>query len=181
MSTLDPQALYDDVIAEHEELLTGLHALSVDNLDLPTPDAGWSIRDQISHLAFFEDAARLAVSDPGAFAELRQRALPNLEGFVDAVSREHRSDDHVRSLSSDDHYRLLLRLLASNRAKQHFNPLCREAHRRYELPSLRALNFLLEDELDGSGLVSLRMDAQGKAYALWLLEMSPTVDEATDQ
>jgi uncharacterized protein (TIGR03084 family) len=35
--------------------------------DLPTPAAGWVIRDQISHLAFFDDAAALALTDPDAF------------------------------------------------------------------------------------------------------------------
>ena len=35
--------------------------------DLPTPAEGWAVRDQVSHLAFFDDAAREAVTDGDAF------------------------------------------------------------------------------------------------------------------
>lgn len=81
---------------------------------------------------------------------------------------------------SDDRYSLLLRQLTTDRVKEHFGQLCRGPVRRYELPSLRALNFVLEDALDGGGPVSLRTDAQGKTYALWLLEMVLPEDEVTD-
>jgi uncharacterized protein (TIGR03084 family) len=36
--------------------------------DLPTPADGWAVRDQISHLAYFDEAGRLAVVDPEGFA-----------------------------------------------------------------------------------------------------------------
>jgi uncharacterized protein (TIGR03084 family) len=99
MSAVDPKALYDDVLTEHEVLATRLRASSADSWDLPTPAPGWSIRDQISHLAYFDDAARMAVSDPGAFVELRQRALADIEGFVDAVRHDRRSDDPAQLLA----------------------------------------------------------------------------------
>jgi uncharacterized protein (TIGR03084 family) len=41
--------------------------------DLPTPADGWAVRDQISHLAFFDDAGRLAMVDPVAFAAMVDR------------------------------------------------------------------------------------------------------------
>lgn len=37
--------------------------------DLPTPAEGWSVRDQISHLAFFDEAGHQAAVDPEAFRE----------------------------------------------------------------------------------------------------------------
>ncbi|EZQ01435.1 terpene utilization protein AtuA [Acinetobacter sp. Ver3] len=43
--------------------------------------------------------------------------------------------------------------------------------RRYELPGLNALNFLLIDALGGGGVASLRIDPQGKAFAQQLLDM----------
>jgi Acyclic terpene utilisation family protein AtuA len=43
--------------------------------------------------------------------------------------------------------------------------------RRYELPGIGALNFLLTHSLGGGGLSSLRIDRQGKTYAQMLLTM----------
>jgi hypothetical protein len=42
--------------------------------------------------------------------------------------------------------------------------------RRYELPGIHALNFVLEHALGGGGVASLRADPQGKALAQQLLE-----------
>jgi hypothetical protein len=40
---------------------------------------------------------------------------------------------------------------------------------RYEIPNLRALNFILHDSLGGGGSASLLTDAQGKTHAQALL------------
>lgn len=50
------------------------------------------------------------------------------------------------------------------------------AVRRWELPGIRALNFLLEHSLGGGGVASLRIDPQGKAFAQQLLEMPIPID-----
>jgi hypothetical protein len=41
---------------------------------------------------------------------------------------------------------------------------------RFELPGMNAFNFLLYDALGGGGVASLRVDAQGKAYAQMLMD-----------
>ena len=41
---------------------------------------------------------------------------------------------------------------------------------RFELPGMNAFNFLLHDALGGGGVASLRVDAQGKAYAQMLMD-----------
>ena len=41
---------------------------------------------------------------------------------------------------------------------------------RFELPGMNAFNFLLQDALGGGGVASLRVDAQGKAYAQMLMD-----------
>lgn len=46
----------------------------------------------------------------------------------------------------------------------------RSVVRRWELPGLHALNFLLENSLGGGGIASLRIDPQGKAFAQQLLD-----------
>ncbi|HEY4305617.1 MAG TPA: hypothetical protein VGM82_14180 [Gemmatimonadaceae bacterium] len=50
---------------------------------------------------------------------------------------------------------------------------------RYELPNLKALNFLLHGALDGGGTLSLKTDAQGKVYSTAMLRM--TIDVPDDE
>ncbi|MCX6463582.1 MAG: TIGR03084 family metal-binding protein [Pseudonocardiales bacterium] len=52
--------------ADLRELLTGLPE-GPEGWDAPTPAAGWAVRDQISHLAFFDDAAVRSATDPEGF------------------------------------------------------------------------------------------------------------------
>lgn len=57
-----------DLVAEHAALDEIIATLDDASFDRPTPAAGWSVRDQISHLWFFDQRARLALVDPEAFA-----------------------------------------------------------------------------------------------------------------
>jgi len=50
--------------------------------------------------------------------------------------------------------------------------------RRWYLPGINALNFLLSDSLGGGGMASLRMDPQGKAFAQMLLDWPIAVPQA---
>ncbi len=70
-----------DLTAEQEDLDRLVAGLSDSEWDLPTPAEGWSIRDQISHLAFFDEQAALAARDPDAFADQINAALGE-DGFV---------------------------------------------------------------------------------------------------
>ena len=58
-----------DLAGLQEQLDGLLTPLDEEGWATPTPSVGWTVRDQISHLAFFEDSARLAVTDPDRFAE----------------------------------------------------------------------------------------------------------------
>jgi uncharacterized protein (TIGR03084 family) len=80
--------LLDDLADEHEDLDALVDALDEATWDRPTPAAGWAVRDQISHLAFFDDAAATAITDPGRFAAAAQRALRELAAGVDPMA-EH--------------------------------------------------------------------------------------------
>ena len=68
MTTL-PELL-GDLDAEFDALRAVVAPLTDDDprWDLATPAEGWAVRDQISHLAYFDDAGRLAMEDPDAFA-----------------------------------------------------------------------------------------------------------------
>ncbi|MFG1942917.1 TIGR03084 family metal-binding protein [Nonomuraea sp. NPDC048826] len=59
--------LLDDLRAETASLEALLDPLGPGDWELPTPAAGWAIRDQVSHLAWFDDAAHTAIADPGSF------------------------------------------------------------------------------------------------------------------
>jgi uncharacterized protein (TIGR03084 family) len=56
----------------------------------PTPAAGWNIHDQVSHLAFFDDAARLAATDPGEFRVLADKLVTDGADFTDRIAENHR-------------------------------------------------------------------------------------------
>jgi hypothetical protein len=70
---------------------------------------------------------------------------------------------------TDADYALLREHLTAERVKAHFAEVCNGDVQRYELPKLRALNFILRDALDGGASASLRTDAQGKTYGNGLL------------
>lgn len=61
-------AICDDLAAEHAALDAIVGNLPAAAWDHPTPAEGWAVRDQISHLWFYDEAACLAVTDPEAFA-----------------------------------------------------------------------------------------------------------------
>lgn len=70
-----------------------------------------------------------------------------------------------------EYYSILESEVTASRVKQHFAGACGGRVVRYELPNLSALNFVLEDCLDGGGTLSLRADPQGKTYSSALLRM----------
>lgn len=68
-------------------------------------------------------------------------------------------------------YPLLARELTAARVAAHFEGMITGPVERFELPNLRALNFLLHGALDGGGTISLKTDAQGKVFSTALLRM----------
>ncbi|MFI9835806.1 TIGR03084 family metal-binding protein [Nonomuraea sp. NPDC051941] len=59
--------LLDDLRAETASLEALLDPLRDEDWERPTPAEGWAIRDQVSHLAWFDEAAVRAATDPGGF------------------------------------------------------------------------------------------------------------------
>lgn len=74
-------------------------------------------------------------------------------------------------------YKALLRELTAERVHEYFADRVAGPVRRYELPNLCALNFVLERALGGGGTVSLRVDSQGKTYGAALLRLEVECDE----
>lgn len=82
----------------------------------------------------------------------------------------------------DEFYPLLVREVTAEKVKEHFGPMVKGEVERFELPNLKALNFLLHESLGGGGTLSLMTDAQGKTFSTALLRMSIDVpdDEAAN-
>jgi hypothetical protein len=76
-------------------------------------------------------------------------------------------------------YDVLSKYLTRDRVREHFRAMITGDVERYELPNLRALNFLLHGALDGGGTLSLKTDAQGKVFSTALLRM--TLDVPDDE
>lgn len=76
----------------------------------------------------------------------------------------------------DAGYAALRRQLTADAVKAHFGSMVAGAVERYEMPNIRALNFVLNGALDGGGTLSLRSDHLGKTMYAWLLRME--IDEA---
>jgi len=75
-------------------------------------------------------------------------------------------------------YPLLERRLTRDVVAAHFKDVITGGVERFELPNLRALNFLLHGALDGGGTLSLKTDAQGKVFSTALLRLVLDVPDA---
>lgn len=78
-------------------------------------------------------------------------------------------------------YAILERYLTRDLVARHFAGIIEGGVDRYELPNLKALNFLLHGALDGGGTLSLKTDAQGKVFSTALLRMELDVPDAEAQ
>lgn len=70
---------------------------------------------------------------------------------------------------TEEAYHFLRGYLTAQRVKEMF-PECKGVVRRYEVPGLLGLNFILQESLGGGGTRSLLSDNQGKGYAQRLLD-----------
>ena len=88
---VDMAALLADLQAESAALDAILAPLRPEQYLLPTPAAGWCVADQVSHLAFFDEAALLAAVDPGQFRVEAAEMIALGPGFPDEVAARYRT------------------------------------------------------------------------------------------
>ncbi len=77
----------------------------------------------------------------------------------------------------DEFYPLLVREVTAEKVKKHFGEIVKGDVERFELPNLKALNFLLHESLGGGGTLSLMTDAQGKTFSTALLRMRVEIED----
>lgn len=75
-------------------------------------------------------------------------------------------------------YPLLVKYVTQPAVVEHFKGMITGGVDRFELPNLKALNFLLHGALDGGGTLSLKTDAQGKVYSTALLRLVVDIPDA---
>ena len=64
----------------------------------PTPAPGWSIRDHVAHLAHFDENARIAITDPERFAQMRDAAARDPESLVERATAVDRAKSGPEAL-----------------------------------------------------------------------------------
>lgn len=76
-----------------------------------------------------------------------------------------------------EHYPILVAQVTAERVREHFKGWVQGPVRRYEMPNIQALNFVLEKALGGGATASLRADNQGKTMGGALLRMLVEIPE----
>jgi uncharacterized protein (TIGR03084 family) len=79
-------ALADDLAAESADLRAMLAPLSEPDWRRATPAVGWSVLDQVSHLAHFDEAALQSATDPERFSSTSSAGVD-----PDAIAERYRS------------------------------------------------------------------------------------------
>jgi len=82
-NTGDMSAICADLRAEHEAVDGLVARLAEADWDRQTPAPGWAIRDQVSHLAYFDRAAITAVTEPERFQAETAALLAAPQGLGD--------------------------------------------------------------------------------------------------
>jgi uncharacterized protein (TIGR03084 family) len=88
----DMRALTADLAAETADLVVLLEPLAPAQWELATPAAGWAVRDQVSHLAYFDETAVVSATDPERFQREAAAMMDLGDDFTESVARDHRAD-----------------------------------------------------------------------------------------
>lgn len=96
---VDLNRLCDDLLAESAVLEALVEDLDDAGWHTPTPADGWTVLDQINHLAYFDRAARLAATDPEAFVAAAAEMRDDVDGAVEAVARQLRGRSGSEALA----------------------------------------------------------------------------------
>lgn len=80
-----------DLAAEHEALDRVVAGRSDDELLTATPAEGWDVRDELAHLAGFDENATAALRDPEGFTAGLARILETGEDPIAAITERGRS------------------------------------------------------------------------------------------
>src|SRR3989304_4797592 len=80
--TMPLDEMRQDLEAEQAALDALVAGLTAAQWAAPTPSEGWAVRDQIAHLAHFDDVAALAITAPEGFAPEGAAAGQDIPGYA---------------------------------------------------------------------------------------------------
>jgi uncharacterized protein (TIGR03084 family) len=86
----DLSALTAELAAESAWLAGILGPLAPPEWQLATPAVGWTIADQVSHLAYFDETTLLSIRDPGRFRREAAALTGRGDDFPDQIAAEYR-------------------------------------------------------------------------------------------
>ncbi|OKO83046.1 acyclic terpene utilization AtuA family protein [Bradyrhizobium sp. AS23.2] len=116
------------------------------------------------------EAAPLVPSEPWTSPSGPKVSVP-LIAMAWARSGDKGDDENIGVIAREPRYLPLLReQLTTEAVRKWFSHLVRGDVKRYEVPGLNALNFVLHQALGGGGSASLRSDPLGKSFAQMLLD-----------
>jgi uncharacterized protein (TIGR03084 family) len=92
--------IHRDLADEYENLDRTVADLDDAVWDKPTPAVPWTVRDQISHLAFFDAQAALAITDPDEFQASLHAAALDIDAYMNRPLEDGRALDPVEVLQN---------------------------------------------------------------------------------
>ena len=81
------KSICNDLAAEQASLDDMVKSLNADGWQTVTPFFNWTIKDEISHLAYFDRVARLSALDPEGFAAETEKLVEGITGFDDVFKK----------------------------------------------------------------------------------------------
>lgn len=90
--------LVEDLRDETESVLSILDAISSGDWRAATPAVGWSVHDQVAHLAHFDHLTRMSIESPTSFTSLRDD-IPDLQVYIDGVGPANQWRDGRETLA----------------------------------------------------------------------------------
>ncbi|MFC0863878.1 TIGR03084 family metal-binding protein [Sphaerimonospora cavernae] len=86
------EKVLEDLTADSDQLDRVVAGLDADQWNLPTPAPGWTIANQVAHLAFIFRLAATAASDAETFEAMTAGAKGNFDGAVNAALKGYAND-----------------------------------------------------------------------------------------
>ncbi|MCD0505557.1 hypothetical protein [Bordetella petrii] len=105
-----------------------------------------------------------------------------LRELAHSRSGEKGNDSNVSVIAYDPAlFPLLCRHVTVSAVRSLYGPITRGSITRYELPAIAALNFVLENVLDGGRSRTLAFEESGKALASLMMTLPITVPDDTPE